>query len=174
MGALWSMRGTSIATSACDDTIGPAWPQRTTRRHLPPATCHLARYIDKIRLQQQSLLPAAYAAVLGHRLGVDGAFVKHFSLTHEHMTSAVATHGSDTDMAAWFDATIEAASKSVWNELAPNLGRQGYPMHRVWRIARRTIYQGQAAGFDTVFEALDWDEGRSAAASNDKETRQCE
>ena len=40
--------------------------------------------------------------------------------------------------------------------------------------AQRTIYQGQAAGFETVFEALDRDEGRSPMASNDKETTQCE
>lgn len=137
-------------------------------------TCHLARYVDKIRLLQQGLLPTAYAAVLGHRLGVDGAFLKHFGLTHEQMTTAIAAHSLDADMAAWFDVTIDAASKPVWNELAPNLGRQGYPMHRVWRIARRTIYQGQAADFDTVFEALDWDEGRSNATPNDKEIRQCE
>lgn len=136
-------------------------------------TCHLARYVDKIRLYQRGQLPHAYAAVLGHRLGVDGVFVKHFGLTHKQMSAAVAECSDDDSLAAWFDAVTDAALRETWNEMAPNLGRQGYPMHRVWRIARRTIYQGDAAGFDTVFEALDWDEGRGAYANRDEEATQC-
>ncbi|MCP5537383.1 MAG: DUF5069 domain-containing protein [Akkermansiaceae bacterium] len=127
-------------------------------------TMHWARLIDKIRQHHAGELPEEFVAALGHPQGVDGHFLGHFGLTIEQAIQAV-TGKTDAELAGWLEMSVDGfeTKRCAWNELAPNLGRQGYPMDRMLKIAMKRLYKG----FDwspemSVFELIDRDEGRSS------------
>ena len=127
-------------------------------------TLHWARLIDKLRQHIAGLLSEEYAVMLGHPHGVDGKFLEHFDLTIEQVTQAVADN-EDTLLANWLETSVDDfhSKRKTWNELAPNLGRQGFPMDRAMKIAMRRRYKE----FDwspeiSVFELIEMDEGRTS------------
>jgi len=124
---------------------------------------HCARLIDKLRLHSAKELPEDYVRVLGHKHGTDGQFLKHFGLTFEQVAAEV-DGKSDQELSAWFESAVEDFSekKDAWNELAPHLGKEGYPMHRALKYAVQNFYK--AVEWDpsvSTFQLIDLDEGRA-------------
>lgn len=127
-------------------------------------TMHWGRLIDKIRQNLSGNLPAEFVSALGHAQGVDGHFLTHFDLTLELVTEAV-TDKTDTELASWLEREVEDfhTKRSSWNELAPNLGRPGFPMDRMLKIAMKRIYKEFAwSPGMSVFELIELDEGRTS------------
>ena len=124
---------------------------------------HLARFTDKIRLHIAGELPPSYKRAFCSRLGVDGQFLKHFGLKKGEIIEAVAaSEGEDARVEEWFNRRIRnnVEVKESWNDLAENLGKQGYPMSWIFALSKRTIYKGcKDPAIDTCFKVMDWDEG---------------
>lgn len=123
--------------------------------------CYWARVIDKIRLHRDGELPEEYCGVLGHKLGTDGQFLGHFGVTFEQVTEAVLSK-DDTALADWLEVAVEdfPAKKEAWNELAPELGKDGTAMARAFKYAVRKYFPDNKppAGVGTIFELIDFDE----------------
>lgn len=122
----------------------------------------LARLTDKARLMHQSKLPPDYLMLLGHPLGIDGHFLRHFGLDKDSTLEAIAAQSDDKSVEHWFLAqsgVTEATIKS-WNELAPNLGRLGWPGERELAIAIERFYSGSVGDLpvETLFELIRIDE----------------
>jgi gluconokinase len=124
----------------------------------------LARLVDKARLHRRGALPADYQQPFCHPLATDGAFLAHFGLAKEDVLAAIADAGDDdAKIAAWFVGRPEASAERIaaWNALAPNLGREGYPLRRGFLWASRKWYQGAVPDprVDSVFTGIAFDEG---------------
>jgi uncharacterized protein DUF5069 len=120
----------------------------------------LPRIIAKARLIESGGLPAEYAARFCHPTGVDAQFLRFFELQKEDIFTA--SRGTDEQIVSWFDnLTVAQPSRiSEWNELAPNLGRPGFPMADRLPIALATTYQHlDPSKFSSVFEVIEADEG---------------
>src|SRR5438105_6021107 len=131
------------------------------------AECYyLARFLDKIRLELIGQLSEDYRAYLFHPHGVDTKFLNCFGLTKEEMIEATKASGmDDSKMAAWFEERtgLSKEKRSNWNELAVNLGKQGYPMVKTLIWAKQNLMpRCTDPTIDTVFKAIEWDEGRLA------------
>jgi hypothetical protein len=117
----------------------------------------LPRILAKARGLQNGQLPAAYAARFCHPTGVDNQFLQFFSLNREDILSAATW--PDERVAEWFIARTGPARIEQWNELAVNLGREGYPMTDRLQIGLSSTYQHLAGrGFQTIFEVLEADD----------------
>lgn len=124
---------------------------------------HLARFVDKIRLHLSDALPEDYQFALFHPKGVDGTFLKHFDLTKEAITQIVQESQNDDPIATWFNTQIPPNDprRQTWNDIAPNLGKTGYPMTVSFRWAKKKFYTGEHdPSIDTIFKLIDADEGR--------------
>jgi mannose-6-phosphate isomerase-like protein (cupin superfamily) len=122
----------------------------------------LPRFVDKCRLHFTGALPPDYEVAFCSPHGVDGVFLAHFGLTAEAVQSAIRAASTDEEVARWFGAQpgINAEKIRCWNELAPNIGKPGYPGERGFGLARRRFF---AACTDprvvSAFTAIAWDEG---------------
>jgi hypothetical protein len=125
---------------------------------------YLARLIDKIRLDLAGQLSEDYRPYLFHRHGADTQFMNYFALAREELIEAVkASNHDDAIIAEWFAQRIslDEDKQTKWNELAVNLGKQGYPMAKTLIWAKENLLpQCKDPNIDTVFKAIEWDEGR--------------
>lgn len=135
---------------------------------LPPPLATLAgcvwlpRIIAKARALRRGELPPDYAARFCHPSGVDGQFLGHFQLSRDDILAAAAL--TDERVADWFLGRAPDAAERIraWNELAPNLGRAGFPMAERFPVALATTYRHLAGrGLTTVFEVLAADEAEN-------------
>jgi len=129
------------------------------------ADCYyLARLIDKIRLELVGQLSEDYRPYLFHRHGADTQFMNYFGLAKEELIEAVkATNNDDARMTAWFvqRTAVDEQKRNNWNELAVNLGKQGYPMAKTLIWAKENLLPHCTdPNIDTVFKAIERDEGR--------------
>ena len=129
------------------------------------AGCHyLARLTDKIRLELLGQLSDDYRPYLFHKHGADTQFMNYFGLTKEEIIEAVKSSANDdAQMAAWFEqrTSLDDGKRNSWNELAQNLGKQGYPMFKTLAWAKQNLLPHcPDPNIDTVFKAIEWDEGR--------------
>lgn len=122
----------------------------------------LPRFIDKARHYFASTLHADYQRAFCSPLGIDGVFFAHFALKKEEILEAIQREKSDEAIAAWFVARSDSNEEKIrtWNELAPNIGKEGFPGFRTFRWGMKHIYAGctdprVASGFT----AIAWDEG---------------
>lgn len=106
-------------------------------------TMHWGRFIDKVRQHLAGELPDEFVSALGHQYGVDGQFLEHFDLTLEEVSEAV-TCNNDLELADLLTKVVEdfQSKRRSWNELAPKLGRRGFPMDRMLKIAMKCLYKG--------------------------------
>ena len=121
----------------------------------------LARIVAKARLVRTGGLPPEYASRFCHASGVDGQFIRFFSLTKEDLLAV--GERSDPEVAAWFTALPMATTPRIqeWNRIAVNLGRVGFPMAERLPVALATTYQHlKGRTFETVFEVLEADEAQ--------------
>ena len=125
---------------------------------------YLARLTDKIRLELVGQLSDDYRPYLFHRHGADTQFMNYFGLAKEEIVEAVkASNTDDTRMATWFvqRTGLDEDKLRSWNELAVNLGKQGYPMAKTLLWAKENLLPHCTdPNIDTVFKAIEWDEGR--------------
>jgi hypothetical protein len=124
----------------------------------------LPRLMAKVRAAQAGTLPPAYADVLGHPLGMDGAFLDAFGLTLDAVRTAAARPAEEDE--AWFLGLpgVDAGRIAAWNAQAPHLGGAGRPMARqlAWALAtyRPDLDPAQVP---TIFALLAIDEGHVTA-----------
>jgi hypothetical protein len=94
---------------------------------------------------------------------MDGTFMAHFGLEKQQTIHAILAAPDDDAVAQWFLSlpAVSDVSIATWNALAPNVGKEGYPMHRELRFMLHRIYQGSPPPVlpATVFEAIALDEG---------------
>jgi hypothetical protein len=123
----------------------------------------LARFVDKARLHLTDSLDDEYAKVFCHPHSTDGAFLKHFSIDKEEIIAVIAqSKGQDEPVERWFveESRCSPARIAEWNVLAPNLGKEGYPMRRAFVWARKNLYgDDEDMKVDSVFSAIARDEG---------------
>jgi len=125
---------------------------------------YLARLTDKVRLELLGLLPEDYRPYLFHKYGADTRFLDYFGLTREEFVEAVkSSNNDDARMAAWFvqRTMLDDSKRNNWNEYAVNLGKQGHPMSKTLAWAKEHLLPNcPDPNIDTVFKAIEWDEGR--------------
>jgi catechol 2,3-dioxygenase-like lactoylglutathione lyase family enzyme len=130
----------------------------------------LARLTDKIRLANDGKLPPDYRAFLGHRRGVDGHFLRHFELDKKAVLEAIKNHLDDSDVEQWFlqQPTVNQSRIKIWNELAPNLGRRGWPCEQELAIAIERFYRVSDGDtpVETLFELIRRDENFPLPSNN--------
>lgn len=98
---------------------------------------------------------------LGHQHGVDGHFLEHFGLDIDTVKKAVRSNDEGA-LSEWLAKSVDdfTEKRDSWNELAPNLGREGYPMHRMLKVAVKRIYGGlEWDPSKSAFEMIELDEG---------------
>jgi hypothetical protein len=125
----------------------------------------LARLSDKIWLMRQGKLPSDYLMLLGHPRGIDGHFLRHFGLDKETTWEAIAAQSDDHGVGQWFLAQCGVTHETIqsWNDLAPHLGRAGWPGERELAIAMERFYGGAVMGsrVETLFDLIRIDENLS-------------
>jgi hypothetical protein len=118
----------------------------------------LPRILAKARLFAASELDEEYASRFCHVSGVDGQFIAFFDLTRENLLAV--SSRSDEEAGDWFCSSSLRESKiPEWNQIAVNLGRQGFPMAERLPVALSTTYGHLAdRNLETVFQVLEADE----------------
>jgi hypothetical protein len=120
----------------------------------------LARILEKARRIQNGTLPAEYAARFGASNGTDGQFLGFFGLEKEQILAVAGV--PEEEIERWFlDLPgVDLSRIAAWNQLAVNLGREGYPMQERLPVALATTYAHlDPRKIHSVFEALEADEG---------------
>ena len=124
---------------------------------------YFGRMLDKIRLQASGKLPPDYHANVGK--GFDSRCCNFLRINHDELKARVLAGGTDEELLAWAHAkggprTDEECE--VWT---------GFMIKRGWRdavtetLAKRLKESGlEAAPVMTMFDYLDYDEGRASAA----------
>lgn len=122
----------------------------------------LARLTDKVRLMSLGKLPQDYSMLLGHPRGMDGSFLRHFGLEKETTLETIVLQADDHGVEQWFlvQTGVTDASIQSWNDLAPNLGRRGWPGERELAIAIKRFYAGTVmkSPVETLFDLIRMDE----------------
>jgi hypothetical protein len=129
---------------------------------------YFGRMLDKIRLHAAGQLPPDYAANLGDQ-GAPNVFdarcCRFLGVTHAALTARTLAGGTDEDILTW--AHSEGTSRTdeeceIWNM---------FMIKRGWRDAGSALVQLRTEQFgltdkapQTMFEVLDYDEGRDPAA----------
>lgn len=124
----------------------------------------LPRFIDKARHCKAGTLEAEYERPFGHPLATDGVFFSHFQIDKTEILQVIeGSNGDDRVVVRWFEARPQFTGEAVkaWNELAPNIGKKGYPAHRGFLWILQRYYGGTAPDprVDSVFTAIAYDEG---------------
>jgi hypothetical protein len=122
----------------------------------------LPRFIDKCRLHFSGTLPPDFQIAFCSPHGIDGLFLAHFGITAEEAQSAIRASQTDAEVSRWFCAQPKVTLERIqcWNELAPNIGKPGFPGERGLRWARRHFLAGCTdLRVNSGFTAIAWDEG---------------
>ncbi len=139
---------------------------RTPWQHLS-GCIWLARLTDKARLMSQGNLPRDYLMLLGHPRGIDGHFVRHFGL--DRNTTLEAVQLDDSSVERWFlvQPGVTEASIQTWNELAPNLGRRGWPGQEEFALVCKHFFGKEPSELpaESFFELIRLDESDVTSAS---------
>lgn len=136
----------------------------------PLAGCvWLARFADKARLMKIDQLPEDYLMLLGHPRGIDGHFLRQFGLDRATALESMSIQSTDSSVEQWFLAQPGVSETSIknWNELAPNLGRPGWPGERELAFAIERFYRGAVgeSPVETLFDMIRIDEQLSLASN---------
>jgi hypothetical protein len=124
----------------------------------------IGRTFDKIRLHAAGQLPAEFQANLGK--GFDARACSFLRVTYDELAARVKQGGTDDEVLAWCEARSGRRTDEeceVWNS---------FMMKRGWRdpakdiLARRVKEGGfEAKGIETMFEYIEFDEGRDPAVT---------
>lgn len=131
--------------------------------------CWLPRFADKARLSFEGRLPFLYRLAFGSPLGVDGFFLRHFTLSRQRFLVGVREAKTDDDLARWFVSlpTVNARLIDEWNSLAPHLGARGHPGYVTRHLVKWVLYpKSVGRPVRSLFEAIEQDEGTGPFAAN--------
>ena len=123
--------------------------------------CWLARIVDKVRASQQDDFPLLYRLSLGSPIGIDGFFLRHFTMSFRQLRQAVLETSNDESLARWFlnQPGVNAVSIATWNEYGPKLGTPGYPGSQLLRIIKWFVYPKTITHpVNNLFEMIEQDE----------------
>jgi Domain of unknown function (DUF5069) len=135
--------------------------------HLPRPQDQLAgcvwlpRFADKARLFLVHQLPFIYRVAFGSRLGIDGAFLRHFGLTVEQFLAAVRQSADNETLVQWFLSIPAASSERIaeWNRRAASLGAKGHPGYLTRHLIKWVFYPKSVMDpVNSLFEAIEQDE----------------
>jgi AhpD family alkylhydroperoxidase len=130
----------------------------------------LARLADKTRWMRQGKLPPDYLMLLGHPRGIVGHFLRHFVLDKDATLEVIAAQPDDSGVEQWFLAQTGVTDTTIntWNDLAPNLGRDGWPGERELAIAIERFYGGTVmeSPVETLFDLIRFDENLPLQTQN--------
>lgn len=119
------------------------------------------RFADKARLFLARQLPWTYRLAFGSRLGIDGAFLRHFSLTVEQFLAAVRRSAHNDALAVWFLSLPAASPERIaeWNRYATLLGVKGHPGYVTRHLVKWVFYpKSVLTPVNSLFEAIEQDE----------------
>ena len=124
----------------------------------------LPRFIDKARHHLAGTLDPDFTRPFCHPLATDGVFLGHFELSKDEILEVIArSHGDDAVVSEWFcqRPQYNTAKVAAWNELAPNIGKPGFPVHRGFSWMLRQLYGGVPPDprVNSAFTAIAFDEG---------------
>lgn len=124
----------------------------------------LPRFIDKARNHFAGTLPPDFVGPFCHPLATDGVFLAHFEIEKNEIMEVInRSDGKDETVVAWFKSRRQYTEETVaaWNILAPNIGKEGYPMRRGFLWALKHYYGGVPpdSRVDSAFTAIAFDEG---------------
>ena len=123
--------------------------------------CWLARMADKVRASQREGFPLLYRLSLGSPIGIDGFFLRHFGLSYSQFRNAVIATGIDQALEEWFlgQPGVNSSAISTWNDFAPKLGTQGYPVSHVRHLIKWFVYPKSIKHpVNSLFEMIEQDE----------------
>ncbi|MFZ9681608.1 MAG: DUF5069 domain-containing protein [Cephaloticoccus sp.] len=130
---------------------------------------YFGRMLDKIRLHAAGQLPADYVENLGK--GFDGRCCHFLRVDYTALRDRTLAGGTDGEIMAWcgeIGETRSDADREVWN---------GFMMKRGWQDSARSLLERriQESGFEgkpieTMFDYIEFDEGRDPVASRAWET----
>jgi len=135
--------------------------------HLPRPQDQLAgcvwlpRFAEKARRFLAQQLPFTYRVAFGSRLGIDGAFLRHFGLTVEQFLAAVRQSADNEALAKWFLSLPAASPERIaeWNRRASSLGAKGHPGYFTRHLIKWVFYpKSVVTPVDSLFEAIEQDE----------------
>lgn len=135
--------------------------------HLPRPQDQLAgcvwlpRFAEKARRFLAQQLPLTYRVAFGSRLGIDGAFLRHFGLTVSQFLVAVRRSEDSAALAQWFLSLPAASSERIaeWNCRAASLGAKGQPGYLTRHLIKWVFYPKSVMDpVDSLFEAIEQDE----------------
>ena len=121
----------------------------------------LPRIADKARSYLSGEMPFLYRIAFTSRLGVDGFFLRDFSLSRRDSLHGIRTSHDDASLAAWFTSqpSVTLSSIGAWNRLAPTLGMRGHPAYLTRHIMKSVLYpKSVAKPVTSLFEAIEQDE----------------
>mgnify|MGYP003385188672 CR=1 FL=1 len=121
----------------------------------------LPRFAEKARWFLAQQLPFAYRVAFGSRLGIDGAFLRHFSLTVDQFLAAVRQSADNEALAKWFLALPAVTSERIakWNRRAASLGAKGQPGYLTRHLIKWVFYPKSVMDpVNSLFEAIEQDE----------------
>ena len=143
---------------------------RSAKMKLRPPTDTLAgcvwlpRFVDKVRHHLASTLEPDFVRPFCHPLATDGVFLSHFSLEKDEIIEVVrASNGDDGAVERWFLSRPQHTQEkiSAWNQLGPNIGKEGFPVRHGFLWVIKHYYGGVAPDprVDSAFTAIAFDEG---------------
>ena len=121
----------------------------------------LPRFAEKARRFLAQQLPLTYRVAFGSRLGIDGAFLRHFSLTVDQFLAAVRQSADNEALAKWFLALPAVTSERIakWNRRATLLGVKGHPGYLTRHLIKWVFYPKSVMDpVNSLFEAIEQDE----------------
>ncbi len=120
---------------------------------------HLARIIDKVRLNNAGDLPEDYQSSFCNPVALDGLFLKAFAFETQDLVQTITDSKSDDEIVAWFQAKTNQLQCDKWNAFALELGRPGTALGERFKRVRPTKYPDLPGDWEgTVFEAIALDE----------------
>ncbi len=122
------------------------------------------RLVDKAKHHLAGSLAPEFVRPFCHPLATDGVFLDHFGIEKNEFLGAVAdSNGSDEFVEEWFRRLAQHTPEKVnaWNEMAPNIGKEGFPVRRGFLWVLKEYYGGAAPDprVDSAFTAIAYDEG---------------
>lgn len=106
-------------------------------------------------------MPLTYRLAFGSRFGIDGAFLRYFSLTLPQFLAAVRRAGDNDALAQWFLSLPAASPERIaeWNRRAVLLGVKGHPGYCTRHLIKWVFYpKSVLSPVTSLFEAIEQDE----------------
>jgi len=121
----------------------------------------LPRFAEKARRFLAQQLPLTYRVAFGSRLGIDGAFLRHFGLTVPQFLVAVRRSEDNAALAQWLLSLPSASPERIteWNRRATALGTKGQSGYLTRHLIKWGFYPKSVfAPVNSLFEAIEQDE----------------